>query len=80
MQAQVLNPPSGCSTNAVVTVSDGTTSVPLTISGAANDSGPLSVHFLPGAQLKLSVSTAASCGAAVNYPSVANVSVQYKSD
>jgi hypothetical protein len=75
IQAQAAIAPLKCSTNAVITITDGNTSHALTISGAANDSGPITVNFAAGAHVALNVSTAGRCAIG---PSLANVVVQYK--
>jgi hypothetical protein len=57
--------PSGCSPNAVLTVTNGTNSQTLTISAAQNDSGALSpgIQMVAGTKIGITVSTAASgCG------------------
>jgi len=76
MQAQLATPPQGCSTNAVVTISDGAVSQTLVIGGPSNDSGPLSLSYGAGSTLTLSVSTAANC----NRGGLANVVVQYRAN
>jgi hypothetical protein len=87
IQAQAVIPPSGCTVNAVLTVSDGTAggTRTLTITGAANDSGPIAVSYAAGATLTLRVSTAASCFGSAGppatpggAPSLVNALVQYK--
>jgi len=75
MQAQVAVPPSNCRTEAVIQISDGTTSHTLTITGAANDSGALSLNYAAGDSVTLSISTPAQCLVA---PLVGNVLVQYQ--
>jgi hypothetical protein len=76
VQVQVKTPPSGCTTNAVVRLSDGTTNQDVTISGAANDSGAIAKNYAAGAALTVSVQTAAAgCATA---PADVNVLVQYR--
>ena len=76
IEAQAKTAPSGCTTNAVLQLSDGTTPVTLTISGAANDSGPLTQNYAAGSSLTVSVSTpAAGCSLS---PADVNVEVQYR--
>jgi hypothetical protein len=76
LQVQTKTGPSGCTTNAVVRLTDGTTPVSLTISAAASDSGAISQNYAAGAALAVSVSTAAS-GCATS-PADANVIIQYR--
>jgi len=76
VQAQAKTAPSGCSTNAVVRVTDGTAPVNVTISAAANDSGSLAQNYAAGSTLTVSVSTAAAgCSTA---PADTNVTLQYR--
>jgi len=76
MQAQVAVPPSNCRTEAVIQISDGTTSHTLTITGAANDSGALSLNYAAVDSVTLSISTPAQCLVA---PLVGTVLIQYQS-
>ncbi|HYB49926.1 MAG TPA: hypothetical protein VED47_02340, partial [Burkholderiaceae bacterium] len=76
VQAQVAVPPSNCRTEAVIQISDGTTSNNLTIAAAANDSGPLSLNYGAGDPVTLSISTPAQC---LVPPLVGTVLVQYQS-
>jgi hypothetical protein len=76
VQVQAKTPPSGCTTNAVVRLSDGTTNQDVTISGAANDSGAIAKNYAAGAALTVSVQTAAA-GCATS-PTDVNVLVQYR--
>jgi len=76
VQAQAITAPSGCTTNAVVRVSDGTTPLNVTVSAAANDSGALSQNYAAGAALTISVSTAAA--GCTTSPANVNVEVQYR--
>ena len=76
VQVQAKTAPAGCTTNAVVRLTDGTTPVNVTITAAANDSGAISQNYAGGASLTLSVQTAASgCTTA---PADANVTIQYR--
>ena len=76
VQVQAKTAPGGCTTNAVVRVTDGTTPVNLTIAAAANDSGAISQNYAAGATITVSVQTAAvGCTTA---PADANVTVQYR--
>jgi hypothetical protein len=76
VQAQAITAPSGCSTNAIVRVTDGTTPVNVTLSAAANDSGAITQNYASGAALTISVSTAAS--GCTTSPANVNVEVQYR--
>ena len=76
LQVQTKTGPSGCTTNAVVRLTDGTTPVNLTLSAAANDSGAISQNYAAGAVLTVSVPTPASgCTTA---PADANAAIQYR--
>lgn len=76
VQVQAKTPPAGCTTNAVVRLTDGTTPVNVTVASAANDSGSLSQNYAAGSTLTISVQTAAAgCTTA---PADANVTVQYR--
>ena len=76
VQVQAKTAPAGCTTNAIVRVTDGTTPVNVTIAAAANDSGPISQNYAAGATITVNVQTAASgCTTA---PADANVTVQYR--
>jgi hypothetical protein len=76
VQVQAKTAPTGCTTNAVVRLTDGTTPVNLTISSAANDSGSISQNYAAGAALQLLVQTAAA--GCTTSPADANVVVQYR--
>ena len=76
VQAQAKTAPSGCATNAVLRVTDGTTPLNLTIAAAANDSGALSQNYAAGSTLTVSVQTAAS--GCTTSPADANAVIQYK--
>jgi hypothetical protein len=76
LQVQAKTAPAGCSTNAVVRLTDGTTPVNVTIAAAANDSGSIGQNYATGASITVSVQTAAAgCSTA---PADANVTVQYR--
>ena len=69
--------PLGCSTNAVIQISDGTPAgtKTVTLTAAANDSGPLAVNYSAGTPILVGVSIrAVGCG---TRPQNANVLVQY---
>jgi hypothetical protein len=75
IQAQVVTPPAGCAVNAVISLSDGTDSIFLTITQAANDSGTINQTYLAGKLLTVGVVTPATgCATA---PAQANIAVQY---
>ena len=76
IQVQLPVAPVGCKVVPVLRVTDGTTTRTLTISGASNDSGPLSIDYSAGAPIVVGVSVAAN-GCRTN-PQNANVLVQYK--
>src|SRR5260370_41412319 len=60
IQVQAKTAPAGCTTNAIVRLTDGTTPVNVTISAAANDSGAISQNYATGSSLQVLVQTAAS--------------------
>jgi hypothetical protein len=76
VQVQAKTAPAGCTTNAVVRLTDGTTPVNVTISAAANDSGAISQNYAAGASVQISVQTAAA--GCTTSPADANVTVQYR--
>jgi hypothetical protein len=76
MQVQAKTAPAGCTTNAVVRLTDGTTPVNVTIAAAANDSGAITQNYAGGATLTLSVQTAAA--GCTTTPADANVTIQYR--
>jgi hypothetical protein len=76
LQVQAKTAPAGCTTNAVVRLTDGTTPVNVTISAAANDSGVISQSYAAGASLQILVQTAAA--GCTTSPADANVTVQYR--
>jgi len=76
IQVQAKTAPAGCTTNAVVRLTDGTTPVNLTIAAAGNDTGGITQNYAAGATITVSVQTAAAgCTTA---PADANVTVQYR--
>ena len=76
VQVQAKTAPAGCATNAVVRLSNGSTTQDVTVSAAANDSGAITKNYSSGSVLALSVQTAAAgCATA---PADANAVVQYK--
>jgi hypothetical protein len=76
VQIQAKTAPSGCSTNAVVRLTDGTTPINVTIAAAANDSGSIAQNYAAAASLQLLVQTAAA--GCTTSPADANVVVQYR--
>lgn len=52
--------PAGCSTSAIVRVTDGSTPINLTVNAATNDSGAITQNYAAGATLTVSVQTAAA--------------------
>jgi hypothetical protein len=76
VQVQAKTAPSGCTTNAIVRLSDGSTPVNVTVAAAANDSGAITQNYAAGASLTVTVQTAAvGC---TTSPADANVIVQYR--
>jgi hypothetical protein len=76
IQAQAKTAPAGCTTNAVVRVTDGTTPVNVTIGAAANDSGAIAQNYAAGAAVTIGVQTsAAGC---TTSPADVNIIVQYR--
>jgi hypothetical protein len=76
LQVQAKAVPAGCTTNAIVRLTDGTTPVNVTIAAAANDSGAITQNYAAGASLTVTVQTAAT-GCTIS-PAEANVIVQYR--
>ena len=76
VQVQAKTAPAGCSTNAVVRLTDGASPINVTISAPANDSGVISQNYAAAASLTLSVQTAAA--GCTTSPADANVTVQYR--
>jgi hypothetical protein len=78
IQVSLGTAPLGCTTNAVIQISDGTAArtKTLTLTAAANDSGPLAVNYSAATPILVGVSVrAVGCG---TRPQNANVLVQYK--
>ena len=76
VQVQAKTAPAGCTTSAVVQLTNGTTPINLTISAAANDTGSISQNYAAGTALTVSLQTAAA-GCSTT-PADANVTVQYR--
>ena len=76
VEAQAKTVPAGCTTAAIVRLTDGITPVNLTIAAAANSSGAISQNYAAGAALTISVSTAAA--GCTTSPADVNVTVQYR--
>jgi hypothetical protein len=76
VQVQAKTVPAGCSTNAIVRLTDGASPVNVTIAAAANDSGSITQNYSAGASLTVSVQTAAA--GCTTSPADANVVVQYR--
>jgi hypothetical protein len=76
VQVQAKTAPAGCTTNAIVRLSDGTSPVNVTIAASANDSGAIIQNYAAGASITVGVQTAAA-GCATS-PADANVVVQYR--
>ena len=76
IQVQAKTAPAGCTTNAIVRFTDGTTPVNVTVSAAANDSGAISQNYAAGSSLQVLVQTAAA--GCTTSPADANVTVQYR--
>lgn len=79
IQAQFAMPPSGCTTTGtpIVRISDGTVggTYNFTLTAAANDTGAISVSYLGGSTITLSINRASNCTG--NSPQNANIVVQY---
>jgi hypothetical protein len=76
VQVQAKTAPSGCGTNAVVRLSDGTNNVNVTVNAASNDSGAISQNYAAAAILTIGNQTAAAgCGTS---PADAMVVIQYR--
>jgi YVTN family beta-propeller protein len=76
IEADAVIPPSGCTNNILLQVSDGTAAGTKTLALAAdeNDTGPLSVNYAAGTTLRLSVVPPSGC---VVPASSINVVIQY---
>ncbi len=68
--------PSGCTTNAVAQISDGTTPKTVAVTTNGNDSGGITQNYAAGVALNASVSTAAA--GCTTSPADMNVSVEYR--
>jgi hypothetical protein len=77
IQAQAQLAPSGCSTNALIEISDGTATGTrsLSLAGAANDSGVLSLSYAAGIPVKIIVLPPSGCKV---WPASVNAVVQYQ--
>lgn len=76
VQVQAKTAPAGCTTNAVVQLTNGTTPVNVTVAAAANDSGAITQNYAAGSAITVGVqTTAAGC---TTSPADANVVVQYR--
>jgi hypothetical protein len=77
IQAQAQLAPSGCSTNAVIQITEGTATGTrsLSLSGAANDSGVLALNYAAGTPLKITVLPPSGCKV---WPASVNAVVQYQ--
>ena len=75
-QVQAKTAPAGCTTNAIVRLTDGTTPINVTLSAAANDSGAIAQNYPAGSSLQILVQTAAA--GCTTSPADANVTVQYR--
>ncbi|MFI5096521.1 MAG: hypothetical protein ACHQT6_00975 [Candidatus Acidiferrales bacterium] len=76
VQVQAKTSPSGCTQNAIVRLTDGTTPVNVMISAVANDSGRITHNYAAGAALTVNVQIAAA--GCTTSPSDANVTIQYR--
>ena len=76
VQAQAKTAPAGCSTSAVIRITDGKNTVSLKISASDNDSGAIEEAFFASTPLTVGIQTAAiGCTVA---PADVNVVIQYK--
>ena len=76
VEAQTAGPGLDCSALAIISVSNGTASVTLSVTTLANDTGPVNTKFVAGIPITVNVSSPAACRYA---PSASNVVVQYNS-
>ncbi len=76
VQVQAKTAPAGCTTNAVVRLTDGTTPVNVPLTAGSNDSGAIAQNYAAGAAITVSVQTAAA--GCTTSPADANVVVQYR--
>ena len=77
IQAQAMLPPSGCTSNLALQVSDGSPAgaITLPVTASANDTGPLAVNYAAGTSLTLTVVPGSGC----TIPAASiNVVVQYQ--
>jgi hypothetical protein len=74
-QARVLTAPTGCTQNAVLQITDGTTAQDLTITAASSGTGAVSVSYPAGDLIHISLVTPAR--GCTTVPANANVAVQY---
>jgi hypothetical protein len=76
VQVQAKTAPAGCTTNAVVQLTNGTTPVDVAVAAAANDSGAITQNYAAGSTITVGVQTAAA--GCARSPADANVVVQYR--
>jgi hypothetical protein len=76
VQVQAKTAPAGCTTNAVVQLTNGTTPINVTVAAAANDSGAITQNYAAGSAITVGVQTAAA--GCTTSPADANVVVQYR--
>jgi Tol biopolymer transport system component len=79
IEIEMSTPPSGCSIDARVRVTDGTTAQTLTINGNHEDSGPLAMTYAAGAPVSVHVNRVATCGSGTA-PEDGNVVVQFSAN
>ena len=77
LEVRLATAPMGCSINARVRLTDGTTAETLTLTGAYESSGSLALDYAAGTPLSVRVIRAASCSGGT-MPADANVVVQYR--
>jgi hypothetical protein len=76
VQVQAKTAPSGCTTNATVQLTNGTSPVNVPVAAAANDSGAITQNYAAGSTITVGVQTAAA--GCTTSPADANVVVQYR--
>jgi hypothetical protein len=76
VQAQLEVPGQNCSVTPVISVSNGTATVKLSLATLANDTGLVNTSFVAGIPITVNVSSPAAC---LLPPTWANVVVQYAS-
>jgi len=76
IEAQAKTAPVGCTTNALVNITDGTRSQNVGIASIRNDSGPITQNYDNGKTLSIGISTAAS--GCTEAPADVNVLIQYQ--